>query len=108
MISINFQNMPMLDFSALPNERASRIPHNLKRLLILKVPDVRIGETNTITMAISVSLFIEYHFPNLEKAKLLSDFSVDIDWWNSVEMMMKAYKMVREETMSEMQTLTHV
>jgi hypothetical protein len=110
MISINFQNMPILDFSALPNERTSRIPHNLKRLLILKVPDARIGDTNTntITMAISVSLFIEYHFPNLEKAKLLSDFSVDIDWWNSVEMMMKAYKMVREETMSEMQTLTRV
>ena len=108
VISINFQNMPLLDFSVLPNERASRIPHSLKRLLILKVPDARIGETNTITVAISVSLFIEYHFPNLEKAKLSSDFSVDIDWWKSVEMMMKAYKMVREETISEMQTLTHV
>lgn len=108
MISINFQNMPLLDFSALPKERASRIPHNLKRLSILKVPDARIGETNTITIAISVSLFIEYHFPNLEKARLSSEFSADMDWWNSVEMMMKAYKMVREETVSEMQTLTHV
>jgi len=106
VISINFQNMPLLDFSVLPNERATRIPHSLKRLLILKVPDARIGETNTITVAISVSLFLEYHFPNLEKAKLSSDFSVDIDWWKSVEMMMKAYKMVREETISEMQTLT--
>jgi hypothetical protein len=100
--------MPLLDFSALPKERASRIPHNLKRLSILKVPDARIGETNTITIAISVSLFIEYHFPNLEKARLSSEFSADMDWWNSVEMMMKAYKMVREETVSEMQTLTHV
>jgi len=110
VISINFQNMPSLDFSALPKERsASRIPHNLKSLSILKVPDPRIGsENNTITMAISVSLFIEYHFPNLEKAQLLSDFSADTDWWHNVEKMMKAYKMVREETISEMQTLTRV
>ena len=108
VISINFQNVPLLDFSTLPKERASCIFHSLKKLVILKVPDARIGETNTITIAMSVSLFIEHHFPNLEKAKLLSDFSADIDWWNTVEMMMKAYKMVREETISEMQNLTRL
>ena len=109
-ISINFQNMPSLDFSALLKERsASRIPHNLKYLSILKVTDPRIGsETNTTAMAISVSLFIEYHFPNLEKAQFLGDFVTDTDWWHNVEKMMKAYKMVREETISEMQTSTRV
>lgn len=109
LISINFRNTPELDFSALSKARASRIPHNLRSLRMSKVPgqDGRIAaETNTVTMAISVSLFVEHLFPNLKESKLVSDFQGDMDWWKTVKNMMKAYKMVREETASEMQAST--
>jgi hypothetical protein len=107
-ISINFQNSQLSDSADLRRERSGpRVPHNLTKLSIYKVPDARNGnETNTLTMAISVSLFIEYHFPSLREFKLLGGSSGDLDWWKGVGKMIEAYKMVRAETTSELQPLT--
>jgi len=109
-ISISFQNFQLVEIATLQRERLNRrVPHNLTNLSIFKVADARNGnETNTLLMAISVSLFIEYHFPNLKESKLLGNSSGDLDWWKGVEQMMGAYKMVRAETTSELQALTSV
>ncbi|KAF8972788.1 hypothetical protein BDZ97DRAFT_1913259 [Flammula alnicola] len=89
------------DDLSLQRERSGpRIPHRLKqlRLSIIKLPTG--SDTNTTEMGISVSRFIEYHFPYLKEPEFVSNAAGDAKWWKGVRSMMDEYKTIRAETIS--------
>lgn len=101
-ICVDFQ---LHNYDSLNREREGpRLRHHLKKLSLIKFSNSGVRnavDIHTVEMAVGVSRFIEYYFPDLKATNLTAKSSADMHWWEGVLALMSEYQTIRVEMLAE-------